>query len=426
MKRWGCLTLIVIGVGLFAVFVLSRRNAKERFEEAVQELRAAGEPTDPAEFAPPRVPDSQNAEPLLRRIVEAKLELDLKHDELFNLMSVEENEPELEAYVRAAAPLYRDIESALRRRSFWVDVDWSQGYRMSHDWMWRLVAVDELLRARARLDMRSPATLPRCAETIAQMLDLAKLPNAYPAHLFRANFEAGAIRVLRDLLEMPGFDAARFRAILDERLAADESHRPELTLRRERVLAIHFFQNPDDELMDAWTSLGRDWESWTDDISRRLLWKPFLYRDANRYLAIMEEGLGICADPTPAAVESSARLMHRTQQLPAYYLMSRSGGIRVFLNLWMAREATARLRLARTALALLVYRREHGGYPPELDEVEASTDPFTGRSFSYERTDGEVRIASAAPDVVPVMDERLRSWFAASIDFEDRSWTLPN
>ncbi|MCZ6785763.1 MAG: hypothetical protein O7E54_01230, partial [Planctomycetota bacterium] len=79
MKRWGCLILIVIGVGLFAVYLVTRKNEKERYEEAVQKLREAGEPTDPAELASPPVPESQNAEPLIRIVVERLADLEKTH-----------------------------------------------------------------------------------------------------------------------------------------------------------------------------------------------------------------------------------------------------------------------------------------------------------------------------------------------------------
>ncbi len=395
MKRWGCLILIVIGVGLFAVYLVTRKNEKERYEEAVQKLREAGEPTDPAELAPPPVPESENAEPLIRIMVERLAELEKTHGSFYEL----QGEPGLEDLLDAAAPLLREIDEALRRPSYRVDADWSLGWRMRFDWL-RLTRVASFLEAGARRAMVSPKTQPRCDEFVARILDLAKFSGQFStlAYLIRLSIEGTAVTVLRDAMKADGFDVSFFRGRLEPRLiAAESSHDLKRALRGERTLMIQFMADPDDEMVDAMTRFGHSNESWDDELSRRWLWRPFRYRDANRYLAIMEEALGLCGDSRPEALEEAAALRQRTLNLPSYYIMSRGMAHGIYRTLLLTRLAAAQLRLARTALALMAYRQAHGSFPESLTAIEAPVDPFTGERFEYVRDEGAVRITAKAP-----------------------------
>jgi hypothetical protein len=72
--------------------------------------------------------------------------------------------------------------------------------------------------------------------------------------------------------------------------------------------------------------------------------------------------------------------------------------------LWQSRGDAARMGAARTALAAVLYRHDHGRYPDSLEELEKAgwklpLDPFTAKPLRYRREPDGFAVWSLGPDM---------------------------
>jgi len=263
-------------------------------------------------------------------------------------------------------------------------------------WMWDAIAN---LRHRIEFSRDNSGITDRAIDVASIGLDLADRCHSplHMGYLFRQALALVAIDVLRLASTKPGFDARRFRAALDSRLAELGSARtlPSSVIEEERAAWLPYFR--------GWMA-GRQinlLDSGEDKVFSLWIAQPVVCRDAIHFLDMMERAQALCDLDTiesPTVEDLLGRAWpSRAQQHLGYLLTSSS--VRAIVTLFNRHnEVLARARLARVALALLVFRQEKGGWPDRLDELQylfpdgMPQDPFVNEPFAYERTDKGRRI----------------------------------
>jgi hypothetical protein len=120
----------------------------------------------------------------------------------------------------------------------------------------------------------------------------------------------------------------------------------------------------------------------------------------------MDKGLEIAALPSPQSLEATNQLAARADEASRkYYIFSRLilpalGGTTV-----KQAQHEAGIRTARTALAIELYRADHGGEKPtNLNDLvpaylkEIPRDPFDGKPLRYRITERGYAVYSIGPD----------------------------
>ena len=124
--------------------------------------------------------------------------------------------------------------------------------------------------------------------------------------------------------------------------------------------------------------------------------RPWVFRDAVRYLDVIEAAIARC-DKAPEEAVRVARTLEREAVDDADSL---SGGTQAFLPRLFTHYAgaVAQNRCARVAMALLEHKQQAGTWPEKLPAA-LPVNPFTGEPFEYERVGEGIRI------VIPEIEE---------------------
>ncbi len=127
------------------------------------------------------------------------------------------------------------------------------------------------------------------------------------------------------------------------------------------------------------------------------------HRDARIYLRTMNGIIKAATNEFPASLKQSAAIDdERDRQLRTglgrFAIMSRMMLPALSKPLQKEAALAARLRSARMALAVEMYRNEHGALPNSLADLGISTltDPFGGTPLAFERKQSGYQIAGAA------------------------------
>ena len=372
---------------------------EDEFAARISALREIGDPLESADLAFPPIPDEKNAAKLWEEaaawlgahIVEGGLTLyDLEEDE-----RSERPEKDWRPFLESLEPYYELLKRVPTRPGWSVPLYHPDRPDEALSRMSWLSDATIYLGNRVKLDVRAEGRTERAAEVVILLLDLAdrwQEPTIYGYYWRLATRSSAAIAV-RSAQAKPGFDARLFRQLVEPRLAAAAPARgpPARVLREARVPGL--------EMVRQWlrgemvNTAHPDAMEWL-----RTTWvgRPWVFRDAVRYLDVMDAAIARC-DKTP---EEAVRVARTLEQETDYDPDSLAGGHQRFLPRLFTHYAgaVAQNRCARVAMALLEHKQQIGEWPETLPKA-LPTNPFTGQPFEYERDGKGIRI------VIPEIEE---------------------
>jgi hypothetical protein len=389
------LKYLVIVVGLVAVFMLAVQlmlgGYEGEFEARIDALRRAGEPLEFADLAYPPIPDEQNAARLWE---EAAAWLGAHNQKRgWTLWALEEEEraeraeKDWRAYLNSLEPYYELLKRVAARPGWSVpypDPD-APGTQAHASWLGDATIY---LRLRVELDPRAEGRTERAAEAVLLLLDLAdrwQEPMIF-GYYMRLSVRSSAALIVRSIHTKPGFDARLYRKLVAPRLAAAAPERgpPARTVREARIWGLW--------MVRQWLS-GDIVNTFNPGLMERLraTWvgRPWVFRDAVRYLDVMDAAIARC-DRTP---EEAVRVARALEQEAVDDVDTLAGGTQAFLPDVFRHYAgaVAQNRCARVAMALLEHEQETGEWPEKVPAA-LPVNPFTGGPFEYERDGPGIRI----------------------------------
>jgi hypothetical protein len=368
-----------------------------RYETRVAALRAAGQPVALEDLEPPRGADEANA-----AIVFAEAEAILKqttnpHPYLDLEVATPETCDEMRRYLGTLGPYFEKLAQVPIRPSWHVDRDWGKGLDFAIDEFRWLQDASQLLLWRVELDPADKGRAERAAEATVLLIrlgDRCRAPFVMGELLRQLTATDYPALFLRAAMRQPGFDVAAFRRVVEPRLAeaVRPSGPPRATLAQERVFSMRLV-----DILGSGTKTELDRHlPFKGVLQKSLLWRPFLYRDANRMLDLFEEAIALADGPPEEASRAARRLEERYG----------TSDPTCFVTAWtlpaLARAFDAHAkgiavdRLTRVVMALLEHRRRDGAWPESLAALgDLPGDPYSGRPFLYECTDSDARIRSS-------------------------------
>ncbi|MHC4817269.1 MAG: hypothetical protein ACYTF8_04390 [Planctomycetota bacterium] len=374
---------------------------EDEFAARIALLREKGDPLEFADLAGPPIPDEQNAAKLWEaaaawlkaNTVEGGVTLhDLGEDE-----RAEREEKDWRPYLESLEPYY-ELLKRIPTRPGWSLPHPDPDKPGSHPHTWWLIDAELYLRYRVQLDTKAEGRTERAAEATILALDLVdrwQEPMAF-GYYVNLSMKSSVARFVCSIHTKPGFDAHLYRKLVEARLAAalPESGPPARALRQMRIRGLW--------MVRKWLR-GDLVNTHRPGLMERLrtTWvgRPWVFRDAVRYLDVIDAVIARC-DKTP---EEAVRMARTLVQETDYDPESLAGGFQRFIpNLFNNYAgAAATNRCARVAMALLEHKQKSGEWPEKLPAA-LPTNPFTGGPFEYERDGDGIRI------VIPeIQDEWL-------------------
>ena len=415
-KRWGrrllfLLLLLAILIASGALWLGS--VAGSRLETELAHVRAAGEPLTLAELAPPPVPDTENAAPLL---LEAFAVLVHEPDPWYaddRLLAYEEDHyaqddawyAELAAWVERNEPALAKAREAAARPRCRFDLEWDKGFAMEFPQIWGLQSLARALEARAVLQTRA-GHIDEAIATCAEMVRLAEIALQDPIMIYmlvRAGLVDLALRTAQEVLARgPAATGA-----LENLLARLEALPRDDELRRmfvgERAYGYSAFDaiRVDPSKIDQWLPFDGDF-----GLGRRILFRllpdTMMDLDSARYLALMRRAIELAQRPYREARADWSALSTDLSDRPWYAVLSTeaSAVFPTVAAVWSRNQA--RLDLARLGLHLELYARTHGTLPATFADLPVflpADDPFRDAPYVMETTgDGGFLVYSVGPD----------------------------
>ena len=422
--RWLRWVLLVAGL-LVGGWLIWTAILRHRFETRLEALREAGEPVDPADLEEPRLPEADNAAPLLRQAAELIGEVPEAVTDPDQDFWTEEELADAREWVASKAKAIDMLHRAAARPGSWYPIDWSQGPEVE------VVAIPWTQRATHVLNAhaKSMAKAGRAAEALRSVETMFRIGNHLPrataiAYLVRLAVHAVAIETLQKIAREKGFDPAaareRLGPLLDGSLDFDRAvgalgsvrFMMLSVIRRwirgespRRLLDIFAFDPGDKrELGPAPLS---DW-IWSGWIAR-----PLAYKDGLLLLDEVERRMGQLKQKDFSALAREAE-----HPGAPYFFSALFRTVAPRFGVQMRRQL-ARVRVARIGLVALAARQRTGRFPRDL---ALPLDPFTKekRPLRYEiREDGSARIEARAPIPAAVRDDpEIRKDFEIAWELE--------
>ncbi len=172
--------------------------------------------------------------------------------------------------------------------------------------------------------------------------------------------------------------------------------------------------------------------NWWMSKPQSILIRGVIARAALEMLACMEQVLAILRQGVPydwATLERLRKKLESRQQPLAFLGLGRElakTSLETYLkSIPKAAQFHARHRLAMVAIALKLYRREHGRYPENLQALvprylpQVPLDPFDGKPLRYQRLKSGFKLWSVGPDLKDDGGLKTKQWWLKG----DMVWT---
>lgn len=420
LGRWWVRWIVLPLVALFAVHGIWTLVLKWRFDRRIEELRASGAPVDPRDLRHPPVADEDNAATLWAEAHKWHEEHLIPEPEYLQVEELwdEEVRAEIAAWLATGDPYVDLLTRAAAKPTLWENLDWEAGPDMVVTAVPRMQEAANFLNHRVRFAERAT---PEALREVAVMFDLApKLGRPLILlMLVRRTVEGVAAESLKAIAAKPGFDARAARALLDRRLAAtDDADHMREAFQGERAVGLSLSrrwiggESPFGVIQNAQKRLFGEAEEKRDLTLLNLVYgswlaRPLAYRDALRFLDLMEKEIRLLDLPPHEALPKALALREEYFRGPPNVFSHLFATLPVQVSRHRLGH-DAKMRIARVGLALLELRQETGAWPETLDAVvplvgaEWIEDPYTGERLQYEPG---VRLEAA----VPIPDEEQRA-----------------
>ncbi len=397
---WAVIPALTLYGGLY-LWTLSAEHA---FERGLDRLRAAGDPVEWLDLAPPPVPDDENAAPLLEQAQRLYEDRRLGRLELYNPVHEwsEEDWTGVRNYVRACGEYVELLERAVDLPHCRFESDWEPGTNFFMRNVWINPEGQRVLRLRALLQGRDSDPVA-AARSLRLALELADKMgrNTVLEYALRCAIYGYVADTLSEIAMMPGFDAKHMRASLDAYFEqVEDQQRLESALKGERTLGLWCIRQWLDGKTDVLLLMVAERLDVTSGSIRArvvtfLATSPgprrLAFRDGVRFLDMSERAIEILLDDTDAEARIES-LVEEIEALDAAHVMTRAlvrlPGIVHKVRMRLATNS----RLARIALAALEHRQETGAWPRSLGDLAQRLggavpgSPLTNEPFVYELT----------------------------------------
>lgn len=431
--------MLIRALALVLFFHFWGEAEQHRFDKRVEALRAAGQPVRYEDLETPPVPDAENGAKAFAEA--AQMLVQREKTEPFSFLSgyvapsrletmpAEEREGR-RAYLKSLKPYFDLLAEASRRPRWHMDHECKKGSTGSASFDW-LMAASTYLRWEVALDPEDKGRTKCAAEATLLVIDLGercRVPFAIGDRASRVTSEYPAI-FLRTACGWPSilqpphpeFDAATFRRLVDARLAKGTSAKgpSRAAFAHERVWtlwAVETFRAGEKTDIDL-PLKGK--------LLKSRVFRPFLYRDANRALDLFDEAITLAETSPEEALRVAERLKAKyVTKDPTCFLTPRALWSLTGTFEYYAKSVAVQ-RLTRVVMALLEYRQQKGAWPESLDVLgEMPLDPYSGKPFVYEhRETCDARVRAAKEILDPETGKRIDEWEEwEHLESDDLAW----
>jgi len=419
----GFFAVLVLILTLWAVREAYRNSPVRQVEKELQRLKQAGEPTTLADILPPVPPQKDGT--VFYQLAFAQLDAANRKfpkqvwDSVYEFISTRPTKPfslaDVRKVLQAAQPALKTLRKAINyphmRLTNW-NVENPFGVMFPHFSKFREFA--RLLVAEGKM-RKMGGDIDGAVESIMTALKLARRmgdePSILAGFLFQGSVQSIALGGLRQILSDADASPQTYRALMAELRGWDIDRDLLRSLQSERVFAIAVC-----EWMQKKASRKEIQELFIEvDGSLNLaIWlmglmgkSDWIASNELEVLKCFNEVIGVARKGVPYDWKALQRLDERVERevvRPSWRFTL--GGMEVIWN----EKAIARMlvltyaslfskaatfhalqRVAQTAVALRLYRRERGHYPERLDELvpkylpSVPVDPFDGKPLRYKR-----------------------------------------
>jgi hypothetical protein len=411
-KTWRY-TAVVLALLILSHIVLNV-VASRRLGRELARLRAEGAPLTPAEAAPPKIPDSENAALLYQKAFKG-LEDEDKDEKLAIRQFLSPSHlrkgqtpptlAQVKVIVARHEAEFRLLQEGSRRPACRFPVEWEKGFEALFPHPGQARDAIRFLVAKALVDARdgrAGAALNDLATAIRMSNHLSAEPTLV-AQLVRVACIAIVSARLPEVLEKAPPTAQESRAFYDLLGQVDMIGPWVHGMEGERACGLWAFdyvrRSPKNVVVmfsmsgvaqDSARARRRRFALRALDSLARVVWMPFLKLDETYFIRAWGETMALYKKPSR---ESRADLVRFDETIrdrwPRYAIMTRTV-FPVFSRASEARDkGIATIGLMQAALALRAYQVEHGEYPGSLAQLKARggwaipDDPFSGKPFIY-------------------------------------------
>ena len=405
--------IVVIGLGTWYGVALTRANA--RLRQVYTDLEKAGRPMKATDVIPAKVPDEQNAAVLyLQAATMLKTQRAPEKDllkylgDLSNAPFKKTDDPDkLAKQKQDVAELHELMARDIVTQALAVVEQGTQrpACQFAHDYehdtsldvpamqdlrdLIRLLGTKIYMEAQAGQPQKAWAMVPTLLRFADAGRDEPGIDNQF-ARTGRINYSCWTIRTL---CETSPPDVESYK-LIDGLLAGFDDIKPivHATDTERLLVGEKVFNLPEDELYaflrkDRWTGKDAMPGAGTRLIFRLSTFKPRFVADHAAYLKLMSLNTRMLEGPFVRRDAPEYQEIEKSMQW--YYVTNRLAPI-MWGSQWMYCHVATSVRLTRTGLALLQYRRAHGTFPPSLDVLDLKNvmDPYTQQPLRY-RAEGE-------------------------------------
>ncbi|MFA0785193.1 hypothetical protein [Fervidibacter sacchari] len=395
LKRLVAITLAYIALLVILVGLAWHLRVMRQLERELERLRKAGEPTRWEDIAPP-IPKHLDGTPLVRQAVEqlglAQQKIPPNVWETYNAQVLEVARPALKTFRQALAlPHWRLVDPKQVAEFKTPDEEYKA-----------LREFARLLRAEA-LQRKRKGDVDGALESCQTILKLCRHISDEPyilAFLFqKAIFAIGTRALWDEVLADADASATAYRVVLAELRAWDIDRDFVRALKGERVvagiLAYDFFRRKV-WLLSTWIAAN---QSLTLDFYRQLL--PIAQK-------------GVPYDRQKIS-RLTADVMQKTQGSTLH--LARILIVQPEELFDTATEVHALQRVTEVALALRLYRKEHGHYPENLQALvpkflpSVPSDPYDGKPLRYRKLAKGFKVWSIGGNCKDDGGVKVRDWW---------------
>ncbi|MEA3403051.1 MAG: hypothetical protein U9R79_17550 [Armatimonadota bacterium] len=401
--------LLAVALLVVAPWWYLLHQSRAMLQEELQRIEDAGEPMTLTEAAPKPVPADENAADLYQQVFNVSFTSSYGATSDLDATGYSETiEDEYlagnvsEEFVRevfedpAVQQALETLRRASKRPHCVFPIDWSQGAAILFPHLSKMRQAARWLSARSKYAAASgniDEALDWCRVSLRISEHAAQEPTLI-AQLVAIAMQAIAAAQARETLDegMPSPDVAR--QMISYLRTIDRGSEFRRAMLGERAIMLDTYQQVREEPQDLATWFGEtDAMTWAARLYASPVGLPLFNADQTAYLRLMREQLELL-DTVPPSDGLYERLDDLGESVPSTALIARMM-FPVFARSAQKRDAAiAELDVFEVALALKVYRQEHGEYPANISQLQAAVDydlppeVFTGKPLHYRR-DGD-------------------------------------
>jgi hypothetical protein len=404
VRRW------VLVIGIFAAFIIAtalvaynaRKNSPVRkVQEEIARLKRKGEPTSWQEIAPP-VPKHLDGTPLLLKAIEQLGAAEQKFLpnvwETYNAQVLEAARPTLKTFRQALAFPYWRLVDPKQVAEFETP---DEEYKALREFA-RLLSAEALQRKR-KGDV--DGALESCQTILKLCRHMDDEPYILSFHVQMEIFAIGARALWDEVLSDADASATAYRAVLAELRAWDIDRAFVRALKGERVITGILFY----------------------DSFRKKLGGCGLFPVSTWFAANQSLTLAFYRQLLPIAQKGVPYDRQKISRLIADFTQKTQGRNTILANLHISSvedrlfdqvtHTHALQRMTEVALALRLYRKEHGRYPEDLQALvpkflpSVPSDPYDGKPLRYRKLQKGFKVWSVGGNRKDDGGVKVRDWW---------------